>query len=98
MVQTNGPLEHGHVSAEGVCVDANSNNGSGGSNGLRILVVEDHEDTLRVMVRLLELAGHSVRTAGGVGEALEAASGEAFDLIISDVGLPEGRGLDVMRK
>ncbi len=65
--------------------------------GLRILLVEDHEDTRRVVTRLLRRIGHEVRTAGGVREALEAADIEEFDLLISDLGLPDGTGLDVMR-
>ena len=68
------------------------------SNGkLKILVVEDHEDTLRVMTRLLEMGGHSVRTAANVQQALQAAANDIFDLIISDLGLPDGSGHDVMR-
>jgi len=65
---------------------------------MRILVVEDHADTLRAMSRLLEMSGHCVRTATCVAEALHAATQEAFDLIISDLGLPDGSGHDVMRE
>ena len=65
---------------------------------LKILVVEDHDDTSRLMARLLEGHGHDVRTASGVGPALEAAGREPFDLIISDIGLPDGTGMDLMRQ
>jgi PAS domain S-box-containing protein len=65
--------------------------------GLRILLVEDHDDTRWVVTRLLRRIGHEVRTAGGVREALETAETEEFDLLISDLGLPDGTGLDVMR-
>src|SRR5699024_1160308 len=52
---------------------------------------------LRVMTRLLRGTGYVVRTAGSVREALAAAaSGESFDLLISDIGLPDGSGLDLM--
>jgi len=68
-----------------------------GRKGLSILLVEDHEDTLRVIARLLGRLGHAVRTARSVGEALESAAGERFDLLVSDIGLPDGSGLDVMR-
>jgi two-component system, chemotaxis family, CheB/CheR fusion protein len=64
---------------------------------LRILLVEDHEDTRWVVARLLRRRGHLVRTAGGVREALDAAEAGAFDLLISDLGLPDGSGLDLMR-
>ncbi|HEX2973021.1 MAG TPA: PAS domain S-box protein, partial [Tepidisphaeraceae bacterium] len=65
---------------------------------LRILLVEDHGDTARVMAHILQREGHEVRTAGDVASALELAGSEAFDLIISDLGLPDGSGLDLMRQ
>jgi PAS domain S-box-containing protein len=68
-----------------------------GRTGLSILLVEDHEDTLRVVARLLGRLGHSVRAARGVAEALDLAARERFDLLVSDIGLPDGSGLDVMR-
>ena len=64
---------------------------------LRILMVEDHEDTSRVMARLLKTQGYGVCTAKGVQAALAAAAREQFDLLISDIGLPDGSGLDLMR-
>jgi PAS domain S-box-containing protein len=63
----------------------------------RILLVEDHEDTARVLRRILEHAGYRVTHAASIAAAREAASGEAFDLVISDLGLPDGSGLDLMR-
>jgi CheY-like chemotaxis protein len=66
--------------------------------GLRILLVDDHEDTLRVMSRLLGGAEHRVTTATGVGSALSAAERDEFDLLISDVGLGDGSGMDLMRE
>jgi len=65
---------------------------------LSVLVVEDHEDTLRLIVRLLQEAGHDVAAAGDVRSALAAARDRSFDLVISDVGLPDGSGLDLMRQ
>lgn len=65
---------------------------------LRVLLVEDHEDTLRTLARLLSLQGYLVTTAGSVSEA-HRLSGEAeFDLLISDIGLPDGTGMDVIRR
>lgn len=64
----------------------------------RILLVEDHLDTARMMSRLLKLEGHEVRIAGSVAEAMDLAGGEPFDVIISDLGLPDGSGLDLMRR
>ncbi len=61
---------------------------------LRILLVEDHADTAHVMQRLLRASGHQVALAGTVARALDAALAEPFDVIVSDLGLPDGTGLD----
>jgi CheY-like chemotaxis protein/two-component sensor histidine kinase len=64
----------------------------------RILLVEDHEDTARVFRRMLEHAGYAVHFARCIADAREVAAREEFDLVISDVGLPDGTGLDLMRE
>jgi PAS domain S-box-containing protein len=66
--------------------------------GRTILVVEDHADTAKSMRRLLNSSGYHVRTADSVASALQAADAEAFDLLICDIGLPDGSGLDLMRQ
>jgi CheY-like chemotaxis protein len=68
---------------------------------LGILLVEDHADTAIVLARLLRKMGHHVVAANTVGSALKAAD-TAFkdaplDLLISDMGLPDGSGRDIMR-
>jgi len=63
-----------------------------------VLLVEDHDDTRRLLARLLTKHGHSVRTAENVAEALSMGTRENFDLLISDIGLPDGSGYDVMRE
>lgn len=65
---------------------------------LRILLVEDHGDTARIMRRVLSAKGHDVQVAGDVATALELASAHSFDLLLSDLGLPDGSGLDLMRE
>ncbi len=65
---------------------------------LRLLLVEDHEPTLQVLSRLLVRAGHRVLTASTVGDALKVAAGAKFDAVISDLGLPDGTGTDLMRE
>jgi two-component system CheB/CheR fusion protein len=60
---------------------------------LRILPVEDNEGTFKHLALILGLRGHDVRTAGRLAEA---ASG-VFDLVISDIELPDGTGLELMR-
>ena len=65
---------------------------------VRLLIVEDHPDTAELLASLLEMRGHVVKTAGSVREALALASAEPFDLVLSDVGLPDESGYDLMRK
>ena len=65
---------------------------------LRLLVIEDHEPTMMVLVRLLRRYGHDVFTAENVERALAVAATQSFDLVISDLGLPDGNGIDLMRK
>ncbi len=65
---------------------------------LRILLVEDNPDSRRILSRLLRSRGHRVTTAASVACARSATASEGpFDLVISDLGLPDGSGLDVMR-
>src|SRR5205807_9171603 len=59
-------------------------------------VVEDHEPTLAVLTRLLRDQGHEVMTATTVQSALTLASNRRFDFVISDLGLPDGNGIDLM--
>lgn len=72
--------------------------GDGRATPLHVLLIEDHEPTLRIMTRLLRRLGHDVAPAASVSAALEAARHRSFDLVISDLGLPDGSGLDVMRR
>ena len=64
---------------------------------LRILLVEDQADTARAMQRLLALDGHQVQWAADVAAALRLTASHVFDLLLSDLGLPDGSGLDLMR-
>jgi CheY-like chemotaxis protein len=50
------------------------------------------------MAYFLEMARHQVRAVQSVGAALVAAEEERFDLVVSDLGLPDGSGLDLMRR
>ena len=66
-------------------------------NGLKILLVEDNPDTLRAITRLLRLSGFLVETATTVASAIKVTALQRFDLVVSDIGLPDGTGLDFMR-
>jgi PAS domain S-box-containing protein len=64
----------------------------------RLLVIEDHEPTLTILAHLLRRRGHDVLTASTVKGALSLAANHTFDLVISDIGLPDGTGIDLMRQ
>jgi CheY-like chemotaxis protein len=64
---------------------------------VNILLVEDHQDTARVLRRVLEHAGFAVSHASTIAEAFELATNRSFDLVVSDLGLPDGSGLELMR-
>jgi signal transduction histidine kinase/CheY-like chemotaxis protein len=63
---------------------------------LRILLVDDHKDTCDALERLLVRRGYLVAAAHDVRSALETAASGRFDLLISDVSLPDGSGMDLM--
>ncbi len=70
---------------------------AGPARSLHILLVEDHEPTREVLARLLGRAGHRVQAAADVGGALGLAEMHTFDLLVSDLGLPDATGMDLMR-
>jgi two-component system cell cycle response regulator DivK len=63
-----------------------------------ILVVDDHEMNLRLLERLLELEGHKVRAADSLAAAERAVAEEHPAMIVLDLNLPDGSGLDLTRK
>jgi PAS domain S-box-containing protein len=65
---------------------------------LTILLVEDHAPTLRILSRLLTQLGHRVTGVSTAAAATSAASQDRYDMLICDLGLPDGSGLDVMRR
>ena len=68
------------------------------ARALRLLVVEDHEATRTVLTRLLASSGHHITAVTTVRDALAAFATGRFDAVISDLGLPDGSGLDMMRE
>lgn len=68
------------------------------ANHLRLLIVEDHRDTAELLSNLLEMRGHEVAIAESVKDALRLAGEKSFDLVVSDVGLPDATGYDLMRE
>ena len=64
--------------------------------GLKILFVDDHQDTCAALEKLLVRRGHLVATTHNVRSDMEEAVRNKFDLLISDIALPDGSGLDLM--
>jgi PAS domain S-box-containing protein len=69
-----------------------------GQRRLRVMLVEDHPDTREVLATLLDTSNYAVKTAGSVESALQLAAAERFDVVISDLGLPDGTGYELMRQ
>ena len=65
-------------------------------DGTRILVVEDDRGIAMMLERGLRLAGHRVTIVGGAGEARTAWVAGRFDLVLLDVMLPDGDGIDLL--
>jgi DNA-binding response OmpR family regulator len=68
------------------------------TSGLRLLFVEDDPDSREVFTRFLTIGGHEVRCAGDVREAMELADAHGCDVLIADVGLLDGTGLELMQR
>jgi CheY-like chemotaxis protein len=67
-------------------------------DGLKILVIDDERDTLEMLRIGLTNCGAGVTVAGSAGEALEAIASSMPDVIISDIGMPDMDGYELMRK
>ena len=66
-------------------------------DGLRLLVVEDEPDTRDAIARFLQDYGAAVVAVGSAGEALERLWGDAYDILISDIGMPDTDGYELIR-
>jgi signal transduction histidine kinase/ActR/RegA family two-component response regulator len=66
------------------------------ARALRILLVDDHHDTCTALERLLVRRGHLVAAAHDMRSAMAAAGRSEFDLLISDIALPDGSGTELM--
>ena len=64
----------------------------------RVLVVDDHHDTCTGMKMMLERRGYQITLAHSAEQAVEKARMQDFDLLISDIGLPDRSGYDLMRE
>ena len=66
--------------------------------GVRVLVVDDDEDALLLVSELLRQHGARVSTAGSTAGALSALEREGADVVVSDIGMPESDGYDLIRR
>ncbi len=67
-------------------------------NKVNVLVVEDSPDTLELMSRALKKRGYNVKSCASAEEALRAASSRQYDVIISDIGMPETSGYELIER
>ena len=64
---------------------------------LRVFIVENHDDTRVALQRFLEMLGHEVQSAATGHDALDAIPRSNCDVLISDIGLPDTDGWELMR-
>jgi CheY-like chemotaxis protein len=63
----------------------------------RILIVDDERDLVDAYVRLLERSGHQCVGAFDANEAIQVIDAESFDLVITDLSLPDSSGIEIVR-
>lgn len=90
------PLQSAKVAPEKQSSSPTNKNRAAG--GKHILLVEDHEDTRVTLESLLQRNNHQVKAAASAEEALRLAAENTFDLVISDIGLPDQSGLSLMEQ
>jgi PAS domain S-box-containing protein len=76
-------------------IGLNNRFGNKTSKALRLLLVEDHQDTRRTLSRLLTHFGHNVVTADNVEGAINIIGSNNIDAVLCDIGLPDGSGYEV---
>ncbi len=72
--------------------------GDGGAQRLRIFIIEDHADTARGLAMYLRSSGHEVHVALDVRSARQLATEIDYDILLSDIGLPDGNGWDLLEE
>lgn len=65
---------------------------------MRVVVIEDHEDTAELMSEILRGAGHDVQVAHRGGDGIAAARSSSAEVVLCDVGLPDMDGYEVARR
>jgi DNA-binding response OmpR family regulator len=70
--------------------------GSSSGKSLRILLVEDHCDTLETLSNLLTHFGHEISVADDANSARKIIGSKEFDVVLADIALPDGSGYDLV--
>ena len=68
------------------------------SGAKTVLLVEDHEDSAEMMCMMLDLQGLQVTSCRTIAEAVRHAGTHRFDILISDIGLPDGTGMELIQR
>lgn len=76
----------------------NGNPASRAATGLRVFVVENHADTREFLTFMLQELGHTVITADSMSRALRDVPAANCDVLISDIGLPDGDGWQLLAR
>jgi CheY-like chemotaxis protein len=66
--------------------------------GVRVLLVEDHHDTAELLRAVLGRHGAGVRVAASLAEALAMLADLEFDVLVSDIGMPDGTGYELVQQ
>lgn len=69
-----------------------------GHGSMHLLLVEDHIDTAKVLGRIIAREGYQVHLAGSIAEAVRLCEQQPMDCVISDIGLPDGSGTELLAK
>jgi CheY-like chemotaxis protein len=68
------------------------------ANALQIMVVENDDDSRKMLSMLLRTGGHQVNAVATMNEALQRLKAATCDVLLSDIGLPDGSGWELMRR
>ena len=82
----------------GMSADLSSSADLADEPALRVLLIEDHDGIAKACQRLLISHGHAVVRAKGMAAALSAIQRRSFDLLLCDLSLPDGSGLELLAR
>lgn len=72
--------------------------GTDGRSSIHLLLVEDHIDTAKVLARIISREGYQVHLAASIQQAVAIYENQPMDCVISDIGLPDGSGTELLEK